>query len=263
MLAWQEIGGNIDQFGPLLGIGLLIFLAFHISAFLAILYQFRFFRKVDVLRAMTLFVGVISFLLIFSDLAMLQDIFKEYKLGWETKGEWLIVYINHAIHSLFLVMSIILNYSALKYLKSQKISEPIFKDESLFISTQYIGIASGVAGLSVLCLNSVLNLPLEIFTGVSIVLCIIVLAPYCLASFYWFLIKSKEKDGEWYDEKQFTDITKAGFATLVFSLPCLAVLYYLDFQSVENVLSFLWFPFYVFFSLLLFSGSTLYFSTRS
>jgi len=104
---------------------------------------------------------------------------------------------------------------------------------------------------------------LELFAGVSITLSKVVLAPYCLLLAYWFWTNRKEKDGSWYDEKQFADLSKAGLVTLVLSLPCLAVLYYLDYQGVENVFSLLWFPFYVFFTLLLFSGSTLYFSTRS
>ncbi len=262
MVALQDIGEPVELLSILLGVGLIVSFVFHISAILAILLQLRLFKKADVFRALALFTGVISCLLLRSDFALLGDIFKEYKHGMVAVGEWNILYINHTIHGIFLIMTVLLNITAILRLKTYLWSETIVKEESVYFAAQYIGIACGIMGLSSFFLNCLLHLPLQLFMGLSITLSGVVLAPYCLIIFYWFLIKRKEKVGEWYDEKQFADIAKSSLNTMAVSIPCMAVVFALSFLGIESILSALWFPFYVFVSLLLFSGSALYYSTK-
>ena len=50
---------------------------------------------------------------------------------------------------------------------------------------------------------------------------------------------------------------------LAISLPCMAIIYLVSYPSFDNRhVNLLWFPGYFFLTLLLFSGSTLYFSQR-
>ena len=262
MVALQDIGEGAELLTILLGVGLVVSFVFHISTILAILLQLRLFKGANVFRALVLFAGVISCLLLRGDFIILGEIFKEYKHGMVDVMEWNILYVNHTIHGLFLIMAFLLNFNAISKLKTYLGSETIVKEETVYFAAQYIGIACGVMGLSMFFLNCLLHLPLYLFKGLSITLSGVVLAPYCLIIFYWFLIKRKEKVGEWYDEKQFADIARSSLNTMAVSIPCMAGVFALSFVGIENILSALWFPFYVFISLLLFSGSALYYSTK-
>ena len=69
------------------------------------------------------------------------------------------------------------------------------------------------------------------------------------------LMKLRDKPADWYDEKQWQDISKAALVTLVLSIPGMALLFF-----VSTPLGMFWFTPYIFLALFLFSGSTLYFS---
>ena len=262
MINFEEIGENLDTLGILIHIGLLVFLLFHICAILSIVFQLKFFEKAGILRAISFFVGIISFLLIFSDSAMLHDIGNEYKPGWEVPGEWTILYICHIIHGVFHILTFILNISTLLALRTQYQPESAFKDEAVFITAQYVGILCGITGLASVFVYMPLQVPLWILKRILNVFSTIIFVPYGLIAFYWLIMKRKEKIKEWYDEKQFRDITKASLITLILSMPCMAVMYLSNYIKTDAVTGVLWFPFYVFLMLLLFSGSTLYYSKK-
>ena len=89
-----------------------------------------------------------------------------------------------------------------------------------------------------------------------------ILLPYALIVFYWLGMKRKVRPSDWYDEKQFRDISKAGLLTLLMSLPVIGVLYVMNIVAQDSPASVLWFPFYVHFVLVFFSGSVLYLRGR-
>jgi hypothetical protein len=77
---------------------------------------------------------------------------------------------------------------------------------------------------------------------------------------YWFILKSNEKIGEWYDEKQSRDVYRAGFITLVVTISVMLVLYLvIHNDALFPRGEYFWFPFLIFTSLSLFSLLTLYF----
>lgn len=84
-----------------------------------------------------------------------------------------------------------------------------------------------------------------------------------LAAAYWFLTKRKQKLTEWYDEKQITDIARGALFTLVLTVFITNIFYFLSSAKVINISTALWYPEYLFLTLLFFSGSTLYLSKRS
>ena len=86
---------------------------------------------------------------------------------------------------------------------------------------------------------------------------VLFLLPYALTASVWVAERKKERIGEWYDEKQWRDLTLAALATLVLSVPALAVLlFFPDLAGVSGSLS------YLFIVLFLFSGSALFFGER-
>ena len=87
--------------------------------------------------------------------------------------------------------------------------------------------------------------------------------PYILIAFYWLIIKLREKTGEWYDEKQYQDITRSSLVAIVMSIIFLLIVFIIQyiFGNFE-LLNFIWFPLYFFFILLLFSSITLFFNKR-
>jgi hypothetical protein len=88
--------------------------------------------------------------------------------------------------------------------------------------------------------------------------------PYASIAVYWLIIKAREKIHEWYDEKQFQDVTKASFISFISSVVILAVFFLIQNLYTEfNLMNVIWFPLYFFTVLLIFSGSILYFSKKS
>ncbi|MHB1377133.1 MAG: hypothetical protein ACYCXB_06895, partial [Candidatus Humimicrobiaceae bacterium] len=80
---------------------------------------------------------------------------------------------------------------------------------------------------------------------------------------YWLIIKVRERVAEWYDEKQFQDVTKAGFVSFLSSIAILAVFFVFQNTCKYQLLSVIWFPLYFFMALLIFSGAILHFNKKA
>ena len=92
----------------------------------------------------------------------------------------------------------------------------------------------------------------------------IIILPYLLAAIYWLIMKIREKTWQWYDEKQFQDISRASLMTMALSLVIMLVIFLIQyFNNSFDFVAITWFPFYVFLVLLLFSSITLYYNKRS
>ena len=136
------------------------------------------------------------------------------------------------------------------------------KDEAIFTDAQYIGIFTGILGLFILASLSVSSPLWAIKKGIVIV-CIMIVIPYITIVVYWLLIKIRERITEWYDEKQFQDVTKSGFVSFLSSIAILAIFFVIQ-NTVKKfeLLNVIWFPLYFFISLLIFSGVILYLSKK-
>ncbi len=92
------------------------------------------------------------------------------------------------------------------------------RDEIVFVVSQYAGI---ICGLIVSC---------------------------------WLILRLKGRMREWYDEKQWRDITRAGFTTLLMLVPVLVFFFAAYSLSGKHyATACLWFPFTLFLILLLFA----------
>ena len=151
-------------------------------------------------------------------------------------------------------------------LAGKKGEEIVLKDDSIFINAQYIGILSGISGLVLITIFSTFflrfyDLPVWAIKSGILMSSLIAVIPYILIVFYWLIIKLREKTREWYDEKQYQDITRSSLVALMMSVIFLLIVFIMQYIFVDfELLNFIWFPFYFFFILLLFSSTTLFFN---
>ena len=87
--------------------------------------------------------------------------------------------------------------------------------------------------------------------------------PYFIIIVYWLIGELKDRGHPLYDEKQRSDLTRAGITTWLISTPAMGILFLLDYAKVYSLERILWFPFYLFLTLLVFSGGTLCYFKKS
>lgn len=264
IINYEDIMVISDKIGIFVAIIFIIFFFFHISAILSLILQLKFFKRESLLRSFSFFVSIISTLMIFGDFALLSDITKEYIHGLEEgiAGEFLVLYLSQGLHLLFIILVILLVILTKKEIHKKVAEEIVLKDESIFINANYIGVLCSISGLGILALSSIF-LPLWAISKGIIIITLMVVLPYIIIIIYWLITKVREKIGEWYDEKQYQDITKASLSTLIVSVVLLAVIFAFQYWFNEfNLLNVIWFPLYLFVTILLFSSITLYFSKK-
>jgi hypothetical protein len=204
--------------------------------------------------------------MVFGDFALIGDIVKEYYAGLPGIGsEFVILYLSQLLHLLFyslLIIFAILNNRA-KKLPGQDSAETPVRDEAIFIDAQYIGIFTSVMGLVILLSLSLFS-PLWAIKKGIVTLCAVLVIPYAAIVVYWLVIKLRERVTEWYDEKQFQDVTKAGFISFLSTIVILAIFFIVQNTLTKfMLLNVIWFPLYFFIALLIFSGSILYFNKKA
>jgi hypothetical protein len=220
-----------------------------------------YFKRVEKIKAfylILLILGIISGLLVFSDVALLSDINRQYH-NQLSQPEWQLVY-PFIIYQF--VITLIFQYCHLtgKFLVQQE--EMITRDINIFLVVQVVGVVCGVLGLGLMSLGFLYSRAwtLTIHTIISMG---VLLFPYVLAVGYWIFMKLKEKDRQWYDEKQSQDVGKSAFLTLVIVTFIMVALFFLHYFRLDGVIRMLWLPFYIFSTLFLFSLGNLYFSNKA
>ncbi|MBN1782297.1 hypothetical protein JW948_14280 [bacterium] len=257
MMRMESLTSTDNTIGIWIWIGLLVFLIFHILSFIAVANQFQRFKKATLLRIFALILGIISCILILNDIACLSDIFKEYGEGLEVQSEWNWLYGSSIVHGLFFViMSACLIEAFIQDRKSLAEITAV-KDEVIFTVVHSVGVICGGIGLfSVLAawLEQRAHALLHITFPFLFILSLI---PYALLAGYWLVMKLKEKPADWYDEKQFRDISRSGLLTMFASIPFMAFAYVMNYGWQQGPIRILWFPLYLYFTIFLFSLSTL------
>lgn len=236
--------------GIVAGIGYVLLLAFYVSAFFLLFSLFRFTKKLATLKILAIILWTISLISILVDKVMFDEIADAIKMGWEY-GELKVLNISAIVKAIFHVFVFIILYVVLAKRKHLEISSGIIKDERIFVIANVFGIVTGLLGLYLVSreiqLGELRSKNIYYLPGY-----LIILIPYALAVFYWISMKVHEKMTEWYDEKQFRDILRSALLTLILSLPGMAIIF-----LFKNQVTFLWYPFYIFFALLIFSAGIL------
>ncbi len=202
--------------------------------------------------------GIIALLFVFSDVALLSDIGKQYRYGL-SQPEWSLVY---PLMGFQFVMAAIFTYLHLFGFKEENRVTHVVRDSNIFLMVQYVGIICGSVGLAFAGMGLLLfprGLTLLVHTTLS---SLILLMPYALAVGYWLVTKFQEEHRQWYDEKQQQDVGRSAFLTLLLSVVFMTGVFIANYNNLEGVVRILWLPLYLFWILLSFSASNLYFSAR-
>jgi hypothetical protein len=261
VLNFETLVGQMEILGLLTGLSLALIGIFHLVTVITLLAQIIIQRLAGTLKILTIVIGIISGLLLLSDLAMLQDIGKQYVQGWNSASEWNILFINHGLHVLFTILAFLT--FATRSGKEDRPEEIVVKDDVLFIAAHMTGLLCGIIGLTAILVALVTRLRLSIFEILSVTIGVLVLLPYLLTLGIWLFMKRKEKITDWLDEKQFLDISRASLWTIMILLPIMTTIGILQrISGFGNVLDFIWFPLFIFLSMVSFSSVTLYLSRR-
>ena len=239
---------TLDYF---MAFGYLLILLFHFYAIIFILAYFSRLKEYRTLSTVLLILGVFSLFSIGVEKVLIDDIAKEYSVGAHV-NEFAILNFELIINTIFtsLVFLYVLKTSQLTNLDVQRNKSV---DERIFTIAQCMGILSGIMGLLLTFGIMWRNFPLDKL-WIFIPFFVLFLTPYALAVLYWLSLKRKQHIQDWYDEKQLQDILKSSFVTLLWSVPGIALFVFLFHPA-----SVFFFPYYLFFVLLIFSMSTLYF----
>jgi hypothetical protein len=257
MIRFEAISPVEEGLMNWVGVGLLLFLAFCLLSLFQIAKFLKNAKKITLFSLFLVGCGVLSLLFIFSDVALLNDIGKQYKHGL-SQPEWSILY---PIMAFQFVTAIVFTYLQFSGSLRQKQLNYIAKDSNIFLIVQYVGVICGLMGLSLSSLGFLFPRAwsLQVHTTTT---SIILLVPYFLVVSYWFLIKLQEKTRQWYDEKQLQDVGKSAFLTLILSVVFMIGLFITNYNNLGGVVSIVWLPLYLFFVLLLFSAGNLFFSGK-
>ncbi len=257
MISFEAISLAEEHLLNWVGIGLLCFLGFCLLSLFQMANFLKNAKKITILSLFLIVSGVLSLLFVFSDVALLSDIGKQYRYGF-AQPEWSVIY---PIMGFQLLTALSFTYLHFSGFMREKQLKKIARDSNIFMAVQYVGLICGLLGLSASSLGflfpSAWNL--TIHTTIS---SIVLLIPYFLAVLYWFINKFQEKPRQWYDEKQLQDVGKSAFLTMIISIVFMIGLFVTNYNNLSGVVSLLWLPLYLFLVLFLFSFSNLYFSGR-
>ena len=271
-IAFEQINLNLTEFKSLdismelakyVFWGFIVSFFFHLISFMSIIFQIQYFKKFTILKMITLFTGILSFFCLIGDWAALSDIGKQYQLGLSINMELTYLYLSLFPHVLFHILIFIILIFTHRDLRNQQQPEFALKDEIVFYIAQYIGTLCGFVGLCFIVLILFMNIEPHILKYIIPFYCPFIIFPYGFIVFYWLVMRRTQKLSDWYDEKQWSDIAKASLITILLSIPGMAVLFLINNFLIENPISIIWFPYYLFMTLLLFSGSTLFFSRKN
>ncbi len=261
----MDISAFINSISIYIGIGMIMLLLFHFAALATIILTMKVASKDSVVLSFIFFLSIVSLVMIFGDFALCSDIVKEYRAGLIEGifSEFLILYFSQLLHLVFYVFAVILIFITGKKQKPGKEGSPAVKDEAIFIDVQYVGIFTSIFGLAILIALSFFT-PLWAIKKGIIMLCIILVLPYAMIVIYWLVLKIRDRITEWYDEKQFQDVTKASFMSLLASMVILAAFFLIqNLYSKFALMNVIWFPLYFFITLLIFSSIVLYLNKKA
>ena len=252
MVAFEPLTAGEKALLNYVGIGLMLALIFCILAVARIVRFSARTQRLLPLHVLVVAAGVLALLFIFSDIALLSDIGKQYELGL-SQPEWTVLYGVMA----FQVLAVVgLLYATTFTLGTSNAGMEVSRDSTIFLLAQVVGVLCGGVGLALTVTNFRFPRPLWMVQAQMVPIMVVILAPYALMAALWMLVKLRE-GGEWFDEKQRQDVGASAFLTMVIGVVGMAILYFLNQDDLQGMVSVLWFSFYAFLILLSFSSVNL------
>lgn len=251
-----------ERLGMYVALGFLIAFLFHLVALVTIFWFFHSVKKITAFSLITLISGIISFITLIGEWAALNDIGDCLQTGMACTSEWTLLYLAFLPHGIFYILLICLTLRTLRQFPKGARPDVVFKDETIFDIVHIVGICCGLIGLGFTSMIFLLKVKPHILKWIVFPYCSFILFPYGLILFYWLVMKRKDKRSEWYDEKQWQDIHKAGNTTMLISIPLMSLMFMLNYVITDSPGMVLWFPYYLFLILMGFSSATLYYSRK-
>ena len=256
-----ELTPALESLGIVAGYNILVIAIFHLGSVTTLLLHLIFRKMTSFLKITAITLGIISGLMILADLALLSDIGKEYLLGWQTSGEWIILFISYGLHTVTVILILFCIINNLK--EDQKPVENVTKDEVLFLSLHSTGLICGGLGLIGVFAALFSNLSAWMMEKIVCMLGLVILSPYLVILVVWIFRRKLANLSPGLDEKQFQDLSRAGLWTLLISIPVMVGYFGLQVSSIaKKAWPLLWLPLTLFLILFLFSSFTLSYFKR-
>ncbi len=271
LYAYREIhlkSGQLKNMYKGIYLGFMPNILLYISLFIMLRKSLRHFKRTRAWAFFSIVGAMISGMGILFDIAALSDISQDYlKEGFSCDMEWIWLYTGLLVNLGFLVIVCITIIKTKQSLKSETPRDTVIINEVLYEITQYIGLVSGLMGLG-LCLYMYvylgnINLNQQNWLlWITLSYCILLILPYFLMILIWGYKFFRQKE-QLYDEKQKLEMGKAAIISLLVSIPIMFVFYILSINNNGNFSTILWFPFYAFLTITLFSSCLIYYFKRN
>jgi hypothetical protein len=253
---FMEFDPSWESYGIVAAINIIILSLFQLISVITLLSYLIVEKKTYILMILAIVTGIISGIMILGDIALLSDIGKEYHQGWQTRGEWIILFISYGLHVFSLVATLI---SIIKNLNQEKEThEQVLKDEVLFLSLHSTGVISGWLGLIGVIAGLLSGLSLWMMERIVGILGIMILSPYLVILGIWIFRRRLGNLEPGLDEKQYQDLSSSGLWTLVITIPVMLVFFIFQLSTYsKESWEVLWLPLLIFAALTSFSSLTL------
>ena len=264
LYAYLEIRAKspaIEKMSNFIGAGFIIQVLLLFSFALLILNSFRTGFKAGALVITAIIAGTVSAILLVFDFAALEDIGSDYLVqGYECTLEWIWLFGSLLFRLVFYIILYRIIFIILRGIRGVTANPPPVVDEIMFEVTQYTGMVCGFIGLAFTLYAYV---ALGDFTisnwllGLLMFYSLAIILPWFLLIIYWIIRLSRKSRLTLYDEKQKYDLASSGLIAWLSSIPFMIIILITSLGQSSSPAVYLWFPAYLFFTLLVFSASLL------
>lgn len=252
---------GIEKISDLLGAGYIVRILLLFSFASLMLRSFNSGVKADALVIACIIAGTVSAISLIFDFAALHDIGNDYLVyGYDCTMEWLWLSGSLIFRLFFYVILFLLIIRLMKGTGGMVTSGDSVIDELLFEVTQYVGMVSGITGVAFTVYGYAALGDFAIrgwLLWLLMFYCLFIILPWFLLVIYWIVRLSRRSELTLYDEKQKQDFASSGMTAWLSSIPVMILILIVSLSQPSSPTVFLWFPFYLFFTLLVFSASLL------
>lgn len=247
-----------ETFGTVTGIGYVVRILLFLGFALMMVRAFRRGTKPTFIVITSIITWTIAFTAMFFDFAALEDIGTDYlENGYSCTGEWIWLFGSLILRLFFYLSLFVLIFSILRDTGTRTPSSAPVVDEIIFEVTQWVGIVSGLTGVAFTAFAFIV---LDDFTARSWLLwvlffyCGAIILPWLAVTVFRIGRLLFRREPSPYDEKQKQDIAFSGMAAWLASIPLMAIILGISLGKSSSPVVYLWFPFYLFSTLLVFSA---------
>lgn len=247
-----------ETIGAVTGIGYLVRILLLLSFVILMVTAFRRGIKSSLVSLASIITWTIAFIAMFFDIAALEDINTDYlERGYNCTGEWIWLFGSLLLRLSFYVCLSVLIFRILRGIRTYRPSSEPVVNEIIFEVTQWVGIISGLTGVA---FTTYAFIVLDDFTAGSWLLrllvfyCSVIILPWLAITVFRIVRLVFRREPSAYDEKQKQDIAFSGMAAWLASIPLMSIFLAVSLGNQCSPVVFLWFPFHLFSTLLVYSA---------